>query len=209
MNSIKFQHVLLGALIPAVFTVINLITLPNHTDYVWINIGSIWLFYFLAFLPLVLNKTTKRQVVLNWTLGMCSFVCFIIGLIVSLFFLYISVIKIQWAISIYLLLFICFVTLFTIIKYTNQQTEEHIFKQHAQKNLINEWKYKVDLLQESSPTPELKQLSDLLYISPINSSIVVNELENEISSKIDELPDSCLDIIQLLKKRNLTLKRNN
>ena len=209
MPGLRSQQLLFGTLIPAIFSSIVLITIPNPNDYIWMNLGFIWFFYLLSSLLLYINYSSKRHAVLNWTMDMCIVIGFIVEILVSLTLIYVRIIGIQWAISIHLVLLLCFLIITVITIYSNQKTKKDISRQDNNNNLVNDWKLKVDILQKSISAPELKQLSDLLSASPINSSSAVDEIEEEISSKIKELPDSCMEIMHLIRRRNLILKNIN
>ena len=76
----------------------------------------------------------------------------------------------------------------------------------ANDSRVKQWRSKVALLQSSNPSDELKELSDLLSITPIISTSEVASIDDEISSMIESDIPNIAHIISKIKERNIILK---
>lgn len=61
-------------------------------------------------------------------------------------------------------------------------------------------------MQSRNPSNELKELSDLISITPIISTPEVASIDDEISSMIESGIPNIIQIINKLKERNIILK---
>ena len=67
----------------------------------------------------------------------------------------------------------------------------------------------VEFIMQSNSTPEIRQVLDLILISPTKSNIIVSDIEREIDNAIKNLPNSCNLVISKIKERNAILKSLN
>jgi hypothetical protein len=72
---------------------------------------------------------------------------------------------------------------------------------------VKQWRAKIALMQSNNPSKELKELLDLVSITPIMSIPAVSTLDDEISTMIENQIQDVTVIINKIKERNILLKQ--
>ena len=72
---------------------------------------------------------------------------------------------------------------------------------------VKQWRAKVALVRSRNPSKELKELSDLLNITPIMSTSEVFALDDEITMMIESGIHDVYLVINKIKERNIILKQ--
>ena len=130
-------------------------------------------------------------------------------LIVAVLFLYAYSEYPQWSFAVQLLLFVAYVLLFGLTYIANHKTDQQLQEFRVNESRVRQWRAKVALMLSNNPSKELKEISDLLSITPIMSTPEVSSLDEEISAMIDSgMPNTAL-IINKINERNLVLKSKN
>ena len=196
---------IMWAIVPIALTLIFFATVDHNDGGKWISLAFIWIAYLIASVT-CLSKWSQNLSVLNWTLYYCAVVYFITEIIVAVLFLYVYPDYPQWSFAVQLLLLVAFVLVFGFSYISNQKTKEQMQEFVAQDSKVKQWRAKVALLQLSNPSNELKELSDLLSITPIISTSEVASIDDEISYMIESDIPNIAHIISKIKERNILLK---
>ncbi len=193
------------AIIPIALTLVFFATVNYEKNGMWISLVFIWLAYFTASVT-CLSKWGKQLSVLNWTLYLCAIGYFVAELVVAALFLYVYSNYPQWSFSVQLLLFVAYILLLGLTYIANHKTSQQMQEFRVNDSRVKQWREKVALMLSNNPSKELKEISDLLSITPIMSTPEVSSLDDEISAMIDsDLKDADL-IINKIKERNIILK---
>lgn len=202
------MKILMWAIIPISLTLVFFATVNYERSGMWISLVFIWLAYFTVSVT-CLSKWGNQLSVLNWTLYLSAIVYFVVELIVATYFLYVNVDSPQWSFAVQLLLFVSYLLLFGLTYISNHKTSQQMQEFRVNDSRVKQWRAKVTLMQYDNPSLELKELSDLLSITPIMSNSVVSTLDDEISQLIDNCRNDTALIIKKIKERNMLLKANN
>lgn len=200
--------ILMWAIIPIALTLVFFATVNYEKSGMWTSLVFIWLAYFTVSVT-CLSKWGNQLFVLNWTLYFCAVGYFVVELIVATYFLYVNVDSPQWSFAVQLLLFVAYVLLFGLTYIANHKTDQQLQEFRADDSRVKLWRTKVALMLSNNPSKELKEISDLLSITPIMSTPEVSSLDDEISAMIDSGISNTTLIINKINERNLILKSNN
>ena len=74
---------------------------------------------------------------------------------------------------------------------------------------VKKWREKIALMQSDNPSKELKELIDLLSVTPINSTPNTLSLDNEIDAMIESGVQNIALVVSKIKERNIRLKTNH
>ena len=202
------MKILMWAIIPIALTLVFFVTVDYEKSGMWISLVFIWLAYITVSLTCV-SKWGKQLSVLNWTMYLCAIGYFVTELVVAVLFLYVYSDYPQWALAVQLLLFVVYVLLFGLTYIANHKTSQQLQEFRANDSRVKLWRAKVAIMLSNNPSKELKEISDLLSITPIMSTPEVSSLDEEISAMIDSgMPNTAL-IINKINERNLVLKSKN
>ena len=202
------MKVLMWAIIPIALTIVFFATIDYERKGIWISLVFMWLAYFTVSFT-CLSKWGKQLSVLNWTLYLCAVGYFVAELIVATYFLYVNVDYPQWSFATQLLLFVAYVLMFGLTYIANHKTDHQMQEFRVNDSRVKQWRAKVALMQLNNPTKELRELSDLLSVTPIMSTPDMSSLDDEISAMIDNGGNDISLIIKKIEERNLLLKANN
>ena len=193
------------AIVPIAFTLIFFATVDYDNSEAWISLAFVWIAYLTASAT-CLSNWGKQLSVLNWTMYYCAVVYFVAELIAAVVFLYVYYEYSKWSFVFQLLLLVAFVLVFGFSYISNQKTEEQMQEFIENDSRVKQWRAKVALMQSRNPSNELKELSDLISITPIISTPEVASIDDEISSMIESGIPNIIQIINKLKERNIILK---
>lgn len=199
------MKILMWAIIPIALTLVFFATVNYEKSGMWISLVFIWLAYFTVSFT-CLSKRGKQLSVLNWTLYLCAVGYFVVELIMAIYFLYINVESPQWSFAVQLLMFVAYILLFGLTYIANHKTNKQMKEFHINDSRVKQWRAKVALMQSSYPSKDLKELSDLLSITPIMSTKEVSSLDDEISAMLESSIKDVGLIINKIKERNIILK---
>ena len=200
------MKIIMWAIIPVALTLVILASVDYERSEMWISLVFIWLAYLIASFT-SLSKWSMQLAVLNWTLYLCAVGYFVSELIVAIYFLYVNVDCPQWSFAIQLLLFVAYVLVFGFTYISNHKTGIQMQEFRVNESRVKQWRAKVALVQSCNPSKELKELSDLLSITPIMSTSVVFALDDEITMMIDSGIHDVYLVINKIKERNIILKQ--
>lgn len=195
------------AIIPISLTLVLFATVNYEKSGMWISLVFIWLAYFTVSVT-CLSKWGNQLSVLNWTLYLCAVGYFVVELIVATYFLFVNVDSPQWSFAVQLLLFVSYLLLFGLTYIANHKTSQQMQEFRVNDSRVKQWRTKVALMQSNNPTKDLKEISDLLSITPIMSTPEVYSLDEEISAMIESGMLNTALIINKIKERNVILKSN-
>lgn len=198
--------ILMWAIIPVALSLIFFATVDYEGNGMWISLMFVWLAYLTVFFT-YLSKWGKLLSVLNWTLYLCAVGYFMAELVVAIYFLYINVDYPQWSFAVQLLLFVAYVIVFGLTYISNHKTGIQMQEFRVNESRVKQWRAKVALVQSCNPSKELKELSDLLSITPIMSTSEVFALDEEITMMIDSGIHDVYLVINKIKERNIILKQ--
>jgi len=199
---------IMWTIIPVAFTLIFFFTVDYDRNGLWISLVFMWIAYLTAS-AVCLAKWNKSLYVLKWSLYHCAVVYFVAEIIAAILFLYVFFDYPQWSFVVQLLLLVAFVLVFGFSYISNQKTKEQMQEFYAHDSRVRQWRTMVALMQSDNPSFELKELSDLLSITPIMSNAEVAAIDEEISTLIESgISDTTL-IIRRIKERNIILKSNS
>ena len=202
------MKILMWAIIPIALTLVIFDTVDYEKSGLWISLVFIWLAYFTVSFT-CLSKWGKQLTVLNWTLYLCAIGYFVTELVAVVLFLYVHSDYPQWSFAVQLLLFVAYILLFGLTYIANHKTSQQMQEFRVNESRVKQWRAKVALMLSNNPSKELKEISDLLSITPIMSTPDVSSLDEEISQMIDNCRNDTALIIKKIKERNLLLKANN
>lgn len=202
------MKIVMWAIIPIALTLVFFATVNYEKSGMWISLVFLWLAFFTVSAT-CLSKWGKQLSVLNWTLYLCAIGYFVTELIVAVLFLYAYSEYPQWSFAVQLLLFVAYVLLFGLTYIANHKTDQQLQEFRVNESRVRQWRAKVALMLSNNPSKELKEISDLLSITPIMSTPEVSSLDDEISAMIDSGISNTTLIINKIKERNLILKSNN
>lgn len=202
------MKIVMWAIIPIALTLVFFATVNYEKSGMWISLVFLWLAFFTVSAT-CLSKWGKQLSVLNWTLYLCAVGYFVVELIVATYFLYVNVDYPQRSFSVQLLLFVAYILLFGLTYIANHKTSQQMQEFRVNDSRVKQWRTKVALIQSRNPSKEIKELSDLLSITPIMSTPEVSSLDDEISAMIDSSISNTTLIINKINERNLILKSNN
>lgn len=202
------MKILMWAIVPIAFTLIFFATVDYDNDGAWIGLAFVWIAYITAS-STCLSNWGKQLSVLNWTMYYCAVVYFVVELVVAILFLYVYPECPKWSFAVQLLLLVVFVLVFGFSYISNQKTEEQMQEFIENDSRVKQWRAKVALMQSKNPSNELKELSDLLSITPMISSPEVASIDDEISSMIESDIPNIAQIVSKIKERNILLKFNS
>lgn len=201
------MKILMWAIVPIAFTLIFFATVDYDNDGAWIDLAFVWIAYITAS-STCLSNWGKQLSVLNWTMYYCAVVYFVVELVVAILFLYVYPECPKWSFAVQLLLLVVFVLVFGFSYISNQKTEEQMQEFIENDSRVKQWRAKVALMQSKNPSNELKELSDLLSITPIICSPEVTFIDDEISSMIESDTPDVTQIVNKIKERTIILKTN-
>lgn len=196
---------IMWAIVPIALTLIFFATVDHDNGGKWIGLAFIWIAYLTASVT-CLSKWSNNLSVLNWTLYYCAVVYFITEIIAAVLFLFVYPDYPQWSFAVQLLLLVAFVLVFGFSYISNQKTEKQMQEFVANDSRVKQWRAKVALMQSKNPSNELKELSDLISITPIISTPEVASIDDEISSMIESDTPNICQIVNKMKERNIMLK---
>ena len=199
------MKILMWTIVPIAFTLLFFATIDYDNGGTWISFAFVWIAYLTASAT-CLSNWGKQLSVLNWTMYYCAVVYFVVELVAAVVFLYIYPDYPKWSFAVQLLLLVAFVLVFGFLYISNQKTEEQTQEFIENDSRVKQWRAKVALMQSRNPSNELKELSDLISITPIISTPEVASIDDEISSMIESGIPNIIQIINKLKERNLMLK---
>lgn len=202
------MKILMWTIIPIALTLIFFVTVDYKHAEPWISLVFVWLAYLTASASCLLNSRSK-QAILNYTLTLHAVIYFLIEVLAAVFFLYINNEIPHWSFTIQLLLFVAYVLLFGFEYIFNQKTRKQMSNLCHEKSVLDQWKLKVDLVKTISPSKEMMELSELLSVSPIEGKEETKNIEVEISSLMDHLPNGVNDVLKKLNERNRIIKTYN
>ena len=192
-------------IVPIAFTLIFFATVDYDNGWAWISLAFVWMAYLIASVTSLFNWGRQLSV-LNWSMYYCAVVYFMVELVVAVPFLYIYTEFPKWSFTIQLLLLVVFVLVFGFSYISNKKTEEQMQEFFENDSRVKQWRAKVALMQSKNPSNELKELSDLLSITPIISTSEVISIDDEISVMMESSNPNIIQIINKLKERNILLK---
>lgn len=199
------MKILMWTIVPIAFTLLFFATIDYDNGGTWISFAFVWIAYLTASAT-CLSNWGKQLSVLNWTMYYCAVVYFVVELVAAVVFLYIYPDYPKWSFAVQLLLLVAFVLVFGFLYISNQKTEEQTQEFIENDSRVKQWRAKVALMQSRNPSNELKELSDLISITPIISTPEVASIDDEISSMIESGIPNIIQIINKLKERNIILK---
>lgn len=198
--------ILMWAIIPVALSLIFFATVDYEGNGMWISLVFVWLAYLTVFFT-CLSKWGKLLSVLNWTLYLCAVGYFVAELVVAIYFLYINVDYPQWSFVVQLLLLVAYVIVFSLTYIANHKTSRQMQEFQVNESRVKQWRAKIALMQSNNPSKELKELLDLVSITPIMSIPAVSTLDDEISTMIENQIQDVTVIINKIKERNILLKQ--
>lgn len=196
------------AIVPIAFTLIFFATIDYDNGGKWISLAFVWIAYLTASAT-CLSNWGKQLSVLNWTVYYCAFVYFAVEIIVAILFLYVYSDYPQWSFTAQLLLLVTFILVFGFSYLSNQKTDKQTQEFCVHNSRVMKWRKSVALMQSNNPSKELKELSDLLNITPIMSTPEVSSLDEDISEMIESGVSNTALIINKIKERNIKIKSNS
>lgn len=204
----EIMKILMWAIPPIALTLVFFATVDYEKGGLWISLVFMWIAYLTASAA-CLPKWSKPLSVLNWSLYHCAVVYFVAEIIAAILFLFVYSDFPQWSFTVQLLLLVAFVLVFGFSYISNQKTEEQMLEFHVHDSRVKQWRTKVALMQSENPSLELKELSDLLSITPIMNTAEVAAIDDEISTLIELGISDTTKIIKKIKERNIKLKSNS
>ena len=201
----SLMEILMWAIVPIALTLIFFVTTDYEKNGVWISLVFVWLAYITVFFTSK-SRWGRQLSVLNWTLYLCAFWYFVAELVVASYFLYLNVDSPQWAFAVQLLLFVTYVLLFGMTYIANQKTNRQMQEFCINDTRVKQWRAKVAQIQSANPSKEIKELSDLLSITPIMSTPKSLSVDEEISRMMESATINAAHIINKIKERNILLK---
>lgn len=205
MKQNSLLKILMWAIIPISLTLIFFTTVNHGKSGMWISLVFIWISYFTVSVTCI-SKWGKELSILNWTLYLCAIKYFLAELVVAVLFLYVYSDYPQWSFAIQLLLFVFYVLLFGMMYIANQKTDQQIQEFHINDSKVKNWRVKVASMLSNNPSKELKELSDLLNVTPAVSTPEVSSIDDEITTMINSGMSNTAIIINKIKERNIILK---
>ena len=199
---------MMWAIVPIAFTLIFFATVDYDNGGAWISLVFVWIAYLTASAT-CLSNWGKQLSVLNWTKYYCAFVYFAVEIIVAILFLYVYSDYPQCSFTVQLLLLVAFILVFGFSYLSNQKTEKQIQEFCVHNSRVMEWRKSVALMQSNNPSKELKELLDMLNITPIMSTTEVSSLDEEISKMIESGVSNTALIINKIKERIIKIKSNS
>lgn len=199
------MKIIMWAIVPIAFSLIFFVTVNYDNGGAWLSLAYVWMAYLIASVTSLFNWGRQLSV-LNWSMYYCAVVYFMVELVVAVLFLYAYPEYPKWSFSIQLLLLVVYVLVFGFSYISNKKTEEQMQKFKENDSRVKQWRAKVTLMQTKNPSNELKELSDLLSITPIKSSSEVVYIDDEISVMMESSIPDITQIIYKLKERNSLLK---
>ncbi len=199
------MKLIMWTIVPIAFTLIFFATVDYDNGGAWISLAFVWMGYLIASVTSLFNWGRQLSV-LNWTVYYCAVVYFVVEFVTAILFLYVYAEYPKWSFSVQLLLLVVFVLVFGFSYISNKKTEEQMQKFMENDSRVKQWRAKVTLMQTKNPSNELKELSDLLSITPIKSSSEVVYIDDEISVMMESSIPDITQIIYKLKERNSLLK---
>lgn len=197
--------IIMWTIVPIAFTLIFFATVDYDNGWAWISLAFVWMAYLIASVTSLFNWGRQLSV-LNWSMYYCAVVYFMVELVVAVLFLYIYTEFPKWSFTIQLLLLVVFVLVFGFSYISNKKTEEQMQEFFENDSRVKQWRAKVALMQSKNPSNELKELLDLLSITPIISTSEVISIDDEISVMMESSNPNIIQIINKLKERNILLK---
>jgi hypothetical protein len=195
-------------IVPIAFTLIFFTTIDYDNGGTWISLAFVWIAYLTASAT-CLSNWGKQLSVLNWTMYYCAVVYFVVELVAAVVFLYVYPGYPKWSFAVQLLLLVVFVLVFGFSYISNQKTEEQMHEFIENNSRVKQWRAKVALMQMNNPSKNLKELIDLLSITPVMSSPEVASIDDEISAMIESGTPNVTQIFNKINERNSILKANN
>ena len=208
MIRIGLMKILMWGIVPIAFTLIFFVTADLDNGGAWINLAFVWISYLTAS-AFCLSKSGKQLSVLNWTMYYCAVVYFAVELVAAILFLYVYPGYPKWSFAVQLLLLVVFVLVFGFSYISNQKTEEQMHEFIENNSRVKQWRAKAALMQMNNPSKNLKELIDLLSITPVMSSPEVASIDDEISAMIESGTPNVTQIFNKINERNSILKANN
>lgn len=208
MTRTGLMKILMWTIVPIAFTLIFFATINYDNGRTWINFAFVWTAY-LTMSATCLSNWGKQLSVLNWTMYYCAVVYFVVEIVAAVVFLYVYPEYPKWSFTIQLLLLVAFVLVFGFSYISNQKTEEQMCEFIENDSRVKQWRAKVALMQINNPSKNLKELIDLLSITPVMSSPEVASIEDEISAMIESSTPNVDQIFKKINERNSILKANN
>jgi len=202
------MKIIMWTIVTIAFTLIFFATVDYDNGGAWISLAFIWIAYFTVSATCLFNWG-KQLSVLNWTMFYCAIVYFVVEIVAAVVFLYIYSDYPKWSFAVQLLLPVAFTLVFGFSYISNQKTKKQIQEFNQNDSRVKQWRAKVALLLSNTPSNELKELSDLLSITPIMSTPEVSSLDEEISEMIDSGSSNTALIIKKIKERNVEIKTNS
>lgn len=202
------MKLLMWIIIPIAITMVFFATVDYENNSMWISFVFVWLAYLIATAS-CLSKWEKDLSVLNWTLYICAFGYFLTELIVAILFLYVYVDYPQWSFSVQLLLLVAYILVFGMTYIANHKTDKQMVEFCENGSRVKKWREKIALMQSDNPSKELKELIDLLSVTPINSTPNTLSLDNEIDAMIESGVQNIALVVSKIKERNIRLKTNH
>lgn len=202
------MKLLMWIIIPIAITMVFFATVDYENNSMWISFVFVWLAYLIA-TSSCLSKWGKDLSVLNWTLYICAFGYFLTELIVAVLFLYVYVDYPQWSFSVQLLLLVAYILVFGMTYIANHKTDKQMVEFCENGSRVKKWREKIALMQSDNPSKELKELIDLLSVTPINSTPNTLSLDNEIDAMIESGVQNIALVVSKIKERNIRLKTNH
>lgn len=202
------MKILMWTIVPIAFTLIFFTTIDYDNGGTWISLAFVWIAYLTASAT-CLSNWGKQLSVLNWTMYYCAVVYFVVELVAAVVFLYVYPGYPKWSFAVQLLLLVVFVLVFGFSYISNQKTEEQMHEFIENNSRVKQWRAKVALMQMNNPSKNLKELIDLLSITPVMSSPEVASIDDEISAMIESGTPNVTQIFNKINERNSILKANN
>lgn len=202
------MKIIMWAIVPIAFTLIFFATVDYDDGGTWISLASVWIAYLTASATCMSNWG-KQLSVLNWTMYYCAVIYFVVELVAAVVFLYVYPDYPKWSFAVQLLLLVAFVLVFGFSYISNQKTEEQMHEFIENNSRVKQWRAKVALMQMNNPSKNLKELIDLLSITPVMSSPEVASIDDEISAMIESGTPNVTQIFNKINERNSILKANN
>jgi len=202
------MKILMWTIVPIAFTLIFFATINYDNSRTWLSLAFVWIAYIIASATCLFNRS-KQLSVLNWTMYYCAAVYFVVELVAAVVFLYVYPGYPKWSFAVQLLLLVVFVLVFGLSYISNEKTEEQMHEFIDNNSRVKQWRAKVALMQMNNPSKNLKELIDLLSITPVMSSPEVASIDDEISAMIESGTPNVTQIFNKINERNSILKANN
>lgn len=220
------KKVILWVLLILVFlivfnTIFFLIGILPHPISVWLSYGFIHLAYMMVILTPLLTRKSSQTSIFGVSVFTVSMIYFGIEFVTGLVFILLRLSVITIPLIVQVVLFGTYAIILLSVLIANENTANAV-AQHEQevfflKDLSSQVKLLYDQVEDKETKRSMERLYDLLHSSPTKSAPAVQQIEQEMAARINQLKDVIQskdsnvsglisNIASLTEKRNSILK---